>query len=228
MLLAIDTATSIVSIALHDHTRLLAESTWYSPNNHTIELAPSVQAMLVRARIGIDGLSALAVVTGPGSYSALRIGVSFAKAVAAARRLPLVGMSTLDVLALAQHAYPGDLIAVAGAGRTRVIAARYQWHDNRWSAPEAPQNWDWNALIDSIRTEGKRTWVTGEIDAEAVALIDAARAAGVNVYVAFSADRLRRAGFLAAAAVRMLRQSGEQARIEFDPARVAPTYINPV
>jgi len=169
MLLAIDTATAYMSLALHDDQRVIAESTWVSPNNHTVELAPAVHAMLVRAGIAIDALTALAVAIGPGSYSALRIGVSFAKAVAAARELPLIGMTTLDILSASQHRYPGELIPTAQAGRGRVIAARYTWNAviNRWTRAELMQNWEWAALIAAIEQRATPTWVTGEIDADA-------------------------------------------------------------
>jgi tRNA A37 threonylcarbamoyladenosine modification protein TsaB len=52
MLLALDTATRLISLALHDGQALLAESTWQSANTHTIELAPQVALLLRRA--GLD------------------------------------------------------------------------------------------------------------------------------------------------------------------------------
>ncbi len=226
MLLAIDTATAYMSLALHDDQRVIAESTWVSPNNHTVELAPAVHAMLVRAGIAIDALTALAVAIGPGSYSALRIGVSFAKAVAAARELPLIGMTTLDILSASQHRYPGELIPTAQAGRGRVIAARYTWNAviNRWTRAELMQNWEWAALIAAIEQRATPTWVTGEIDADAEHAIAAANA---PITLVDTGSRLRRAGYLASEALVQLRASAD-ARSQFLPAALVPIYIKSI
>ncbi|MBZ0302337.1 MAG: hypothetical protein K8J31_21495 [Anaerolineae bacterium] len=48
MILAIDTATRLMSLAVHDGYRLLAEETWHTPNNHTAELAPAIRSLLAR------------------------------------------------------------------------------------------------------------------------------------------------------------------------------------
>ncbi|MEO8397708.1 MAG: tRNA (adenosine(37)-N6)-threonylcarbamoyltransferase complex dimerization subunit type 1 TsaB, partial [Chloroflexota bacterium] len=96
-LLAIDTATQFISIALHDGQQMLAEQTWISENHHTVELAPAVRALLINAHLSPAELSGLAVSIGPGSYTGLRIGVALAKGIATAQRIPLVGISTLDI-----------------------------------------------------------------------------------------------------------------------------------
>ena len=54
MLLAIDTATRVMSLALHDGKNLLAEQTWHTPNRHTVELTPAVQNMLRAAEISAN------------------------------------------------------------------------------------------------------------------------------------------------------------------------------
>ena len=99
-LLAIDTATQFISLALHDGQQMLAEQTWFSENHHTVELAPAVRMLLESARLTAADLTALAVSIGPGSYTGLRIGVALAKGIAGARRLPLVGMSAAIVAEL--------------------------------------------------------------------------------------------------------------------------------
>ena len=76
MLLAIDTATRIMSLALHDGRNLLAEMTWHTANNHTAELAPAIQDILRRCDTTMTGLTAVGVSTGPGSFTGLRIGVA--------------------------------------------------------------------------------------------------------------------------------------------------------
>ncbi|HVA23880.1 MAG TPA: tRNA (adenosine(37)-N6)-threonylcarbamoyltransferase complex dimerization subunit type 1 TsaB [Chloroflexota bacterium] len=119
MLLALDTATHYASVALHDGERLLAEQTWLANHDHTRTLLPHVQALLADAHAGMDSLSALAVALGPGSFNGLRVGLSTAKGLAIALKLPLTGASTLELLA-AEY----DLAEVAmNASRGRV----YRW-----------------------------------------------------------------------------------------------------
>src|ERR1700730_15028046 len=124
MLLAIDTATRILSLALHDGEQVRAETTWATRNQHTTELMPAIRQLLDRSQVSVTVLTILAVSHGPGSFNGLRIGVRAAKGLAMALNLPLLAIPTLDVIAAAQ---PGpsasaddSLIAVVQAGRGRV------------------------------------------------------------------------------------------------------------
>jgi tRNA threonylcarbamoyladenosine biosynthesis protein TsaB len=219
MLLAVDTATQTLSLALHDGDQLHAEQTWYSPNAHTVELAPAIRSMLTRADVPIAALKALAVSTGPGSYTGLRIGVALAKAIASARGLPLVGVSSLDALATGQPHFQGGLIAVVLAGRGRVIAASYQWRKGRWKQRHEPQLMNWETLIASI--DGPAC-LTGEVDAAGRSAIRAAQATSAPIVLAPAAARLRRAGYLAEEAWARLNEAGDDA---FAPAGVVPVYV---
>ena len=69
----------------------------------------------------------MAVALGPGSYTGLRIGLGFAKGLALANQIPLIGVPTLDILAASVGELPGRLLLAAEAGRTRVCVAVYQW-----------------------------------------------------------------------------------------------------
>lgn len=218
-LLAIDTATQFISIALHDGQQVLAERTWRSENHHTVELAPAVRAMLTHAHLTPVDLAALAVATGPGSYTGLRIGVALAKGIAGAHRLPLVGVASFDILAAAQPRSIGALILVLPAGRGRVVAARCTWRKGAWKPRDEAQNIDWDTLLAGIDSAAT---ISGEISAEGQAKIEAAQAAGVPVALTPAAQRVRRAGFLAQEAWARLRD-GDPA--DFDPAVVVPVYV---
>ncbi|HEX2908079.1 MAG TPA: tRNA (adenosine(37)-N6)-threonylcarbamoyltransferase complex dimerization subunit type 1 TsaB [Phototrophicaceae bacterium] len=218
MLLAIDTATQIMSLALHDGRKLLAEQTWHTANNHTIELAPAIQAILKHCGVTFNDLNALAVSTGPGSYSGLRVGVSLAKGLAAAQQLPLVGVSTLDTLAAGQPYYQGCLLVVLQAGRGRIIVARYQWRKGRWGSRGEPQLMEWGTLFSSI--DGT-AYLTGEISDEGYTALEKAQAENVPITLVPSAYRLRRAGFLAEEAITRL-SSGKAG---FEAAKLVPIYI---
>ena len=219
MLLAIDTATHLSSLALFDGRSLVYEETWQSANNHTVELAPAIVKLFERVDLPMDGLSALAVCTGPGTFTGLRIGVALAKGLAAARSIPLVGLSTMEILALSQPPLQGGLVTIVQAGRGRIIAATHQWRKSRWTSRAEPQLMDWDTLVQSI--DGPAS-ITGEIDEEGHEALMAAQANGVPITIVPPAYRLRRAGFLAQEAwVRLLESGGEG----YAPETVVPLYV---
>lgn len=223
MLLAIDTATHVMSLALHDGKNLLSEQTWLTPNRHTIELTPAVQTMLRMCEVSVIDLTALAVCTGPGSYTGLRIGVAMAKGMAAVKSLPLIGMTSLDILAAGQPYYQSGagLIPVVQAGRGRIIINTYRWRKGKWASHAEPRLMDWETLLNSIDGPAQ---ITGEIDDPGMDAIKNAQAKDLPVTIAPPAYRLRRAGFLAEYAWEKLRDAGED-RSAFAPARLLPVYI---
>ena len=123
MLLAIDTSTRYAGIALADDRRVIDLQAWHSTVNHTSELMPAVAHLLGRRGLKPASLDAVAVALGPGGFSSLRVGVSAAKGMALAGRLPLLGVGTLDLEA---HPYSesGKLICpMLDAGRGEVASA---------------------------------------------------------------------------------------------------------
>jgi tRNA threonylcarbamoyl adenosine modification protein YeaZ len=97
VVLAIDTATRWGGVALLTPQGTGWEVRWHSPHNHSTELAPAVATLLERAGCSPGDLRGLAVTLGPGGFSALRVGLGFAKGLAAGWGIPLVGIGTLSV-----------------------------------------------------------------------------------------------------------------------------------
>ena len=124
MVLALDTSTRTVGLALYDGVQVLSEAVWTSNDYHTVELAPAIAETFQKTGLDAGALGALAVALGPGSFTGLRVGLALAKGLALARKLPLVGIPTLDILAAAQpllrRAEPVHLAAVLRAGRAPV------------------------------------------------------------------------------------------------------------
>ena len=149
MLLAIDTATEILSIALHDGDELAAECTLRAGRQHSALLAPLIERVMAQSGLSADDLEALAVSVGPGSYTGTRIGVALAKGMASPRDLPLVPVTTLETILAAQalHDDGTPLIATVAAGRNRVIWAEYRCESAAWVERRAPQISDWSALL---------------------------------------------------------------------------------
>ncbi|MBN1121617.1 MAG: tRNA (adenosine(37)-N6)-threonylcarbamoyltransferase complex dimerization subunit type 1 TsaB [Anaerolineae bacterium] len=221
MLLAIDTATRTISIAIHDGQSILAEETWRTANHHTVELTPALQHLFDRAGITPADLTALAVALGPGSYTGLRIGMSLAKglALAASPPLPIVGIPTLDIVAAAQPHLAERLCAITQAGRGRINAAFYDWHpESGWlsdRAGDAPFICTWDELLPRF---GQPTQVAGEIDAQGREKLSAVPG---RVLIANGSNCLRRAGFLAESALKKLESGAET-----NPALLVPIYLS--
>jgi len=99
LILSIETAISVCSVALHLEGKLVGSLELHQDNVHAQKLMPLVKALLVQSGVGTEGLDAIAISAGPGSYTGLRIGVSTAKGLAYAHDLPLIAVDTLDALA---------------------------------------------------------------------------------------------------------------------------------
>lgn len=132
LLLAIDTATRWAGVALYDGERVRAEASWRSHNNHSVELMPALTRMLEQQGVGPGRLAAVAVASGPGSFTGLRIGMSVAKGLAQAQGIPILGVPTLDILVASHSEQRRPVWAVIQAGRGRLCAAYYRRRGGRW------------------------------------------------------------------------------------------------
>jgi tRNA threonylcarbamoyladenosine biosynthesis protein TsaB len=190
------------------------EQTWEAPRRHTIELTARLAAAMEALDLGPERLSGVAVATGPGSFTGLRIGMAVAKGLVMAQRVPLVGIPTLDVLASAQGHDRRPLAAVLRAGRGRICVAIYRWRFGGWRAEGEAHLTTWSNLAEEI---SEPTLLCGEIDPAGADLM---AGLGERAVVLPPAWRLRRAGFLAELGWRLLREG----RVD-DPAALTPIYL---
>lgn len=100
LILSIETATNICSVALHDNGKLVSLAETNEDKSHSNLLLPFIDKCLTEAKKEKQDLSAIAVSEGPGSYTGLRIGLSSAKGLCYALDIPLIAINTLDALAL--------------------------------------------------------------------------------------------------------------------------------
>jgi tRNA threonylcarbamoyladenosine biosynthesis protein TsaB len=214
MLLALDTSTRTIGVALYDGLRVLGEMVWTSDGFHTVELAPAVADSLARAGLQMKDLQALAVATGPGSFTGLRIGMALGKGMALARRLPLMGVRTLDVLAAAQPVREIPMVALLQIGRGRLAASWYEASSGAWKPTGEIDVLTAQALAERIQ---KPTVVCGEMSTEERRILSRLRK---NVVMASPANSLRRPSFLAELAWQRW-QAGEVD----DPASLSPVYL---
>ncbi len=126
MLLALDTSTRSASLALTEGGALRAELTWVVGNNHSVELLRRLEWLLHEQQVELSQLRAVAAAIGPGSFTGVRVAVTVAKTLAFSLRIPLVGVSTLDLIAYGQAVAGLPVCALLDAGRGEVYAGRYQ------------------------------------------------------------------------------------------------------
>ncbi len=223
MLLAIDTATRWLGLALHDGQAIVAELGWQATQTQTVDLAPALVEVFGRAGITASDLTGIGVAIGPGSYTGLRVGLAMAKGLSLAHHVPLAGVPTLDIVAAGVGELPGLLVIVAEAGRSRVCAGRYRWQGRRgWRTNRPPDIITWEALLASLgagaETESaEAVTFAGEIDAAASRAI---RQAGRAFRALPAGSSVRRAGHLAQIAWEKVRRNRAD-----DPATLAPVYL---
>ncbi len=117
IVLAIDTCLFACSVAVVDGERVLARRVEPMSRGHQERLAPLVQEAMGEAGLGFDQLERIGVTVGPGSFTGLRVGLAFAKGLAAALAIPAVGVGSLEALAGPET---GNVVAVLDAKRGQV------------------------------------------------------------------------------------------------------------
>jgi len=151
MLLAVDTSTAQVGLALYDGSQVIGEYAWRSSQRHTVELAPAIFELLTRCGLTIDAVQALGVALGPGSFTSLRVGLSLVKGLVLSRHLPLIGVPTLDVLAAAQPLSRFPLAVAIQAGRGRLAVGWYRRSKNGWQAKRPARVATLEVLMDEVK-----------------------------------------------------------------------------
>ena len=121
-LLALDTAMAACSVAVCDGGRITAAEHRAMARGHAEALLPMVEAAMAAAGLAYDDLDAFAVTRGPGTFTGLRIGLAAARGLALAAARPLIGLTTLEVLAatVPEVARGGSIMAAIEARRGEV------------------------------------------------------------------------------------------------------------
>jgi tRNA threonylcarbamoyl adenosine modification protein YeaZ len=137
LLLALDTATPAVTVALRDGARVLACQTEVTGRRHGELLASMIGRVLAAGGAARTDLQAVAVGTGPGPYTGLRAGLVSAKVLASALGVPLVGVCSLDVIAreAAVAAAGSEFVVATDARRREIYWARYEPAGRRVAGP---------------------------------------------------------------------------------------------
>ena len=154
MLLAFDTATPLVSVALHDGERVVVEHSSEQPMKHGEHLAPLIARCMEEAGVVRQDLTAVAVGVGPGPFTGLRVGVVTARTLGFVLDIPVYGVCSLDAVALevvGSGAAHGSFLVATDARRKEIY---------------------WAVYDDGVRVDGP------EVDKPAAAAQDVVAAAG--------------------------------------------------
>lgn len=144
-ILLIETATDVCSVAVSEGNEILSSGHITEARSQASQLAPLIQDTVSRAGMQISGLAAVAVSSGPGSYTGLRVGASTAKGICFGAGIPLIGIETLTAIACgtlktgaAQEDPDGTvIIPMIDARRMEVYTALYDSSAQRISETEA-------------------------------------------------------------------------------------------
>ena len=127
-LLVIDTSGPVCGTAVMDGEKVLCEYTAQNRNTHSASLMPMVERSLESAGVTLKELDALAAVTGPGSFTGVRIGVATVKALAHGSGKPCIGVNALETLArgAAGESWPGLVCPIQDARAGQVYGAAFR------------------------------------------------------------------------------------------------------
>jgi tRNA threonylcarbamoyladenosine biosynthesis protein TsaB len=141
-LLALDTSTAAMSIAILEAGQLLQEAHIHADRTHSLHLMPMIKQLILDSGMKLADLSAIAIGVGPGSYTGVRIGVTAAKTLAWTLNVPIIGVSSLEAMALGavmseeqtedSKEQPQWIVPMMDARRTQAYTGLYCLQGNKW------------------------------------------------------------------------------------------------
>ena len=135
-LLVMDTSGPVCGVAVMDGETVLCEMTVRNRNTHSVNLMPMTEEALRYAGHTLDEMDAIAVVTGPGSFTGVRIGVATAKGLSHGSGKPCIGVNALEALMCGAGAFDGVVCPIQDARAGQVYGAAF--HDGVRLLPDAP------------------------------------------------------------------------------------------
>ena len=171
IVLGIDTATAMVSVAVVNGTAVLASSELRSDRRHAEDLTPMIDFVVKRAGLSFRELDAVAVDVGPGLFTGMRVGIASAQALAFALSIPLVGVDGLEALVSAVPAASAEqaevIVPTIDARRREVAWAMHSAEPSRVGAQElgrvaAPQVGGMDDLLAAVRERGQHCLFVGD------------------------------------------------------------------
>ncbi|GGX78932.1 tRNA (adenosine(37)-N6)-threonylcarbamoyltransferase complex dimerization subunit type 1 TsaB [Streptomyces hiroshimensis] len=194
LLLALDTATPAVTVALHDGDKVVAESRQVDARRHGELLLPAVDRVLGEAGCKLDAVTDIVVGVGPGPYTGLRVGIVTAATFAAALGVPVRGLCSLDGIAYAagQAGLEGEFVVATDARRKEVYWARYADARTRITEPAVDRPADLTEKLAGLTVVGAGAVLYADSFTDVRADMPEHQSAGALASLA--AERLRTGG----------------------------------
>ena len=219
-ILAIETSTDQLGVALVDEHRVLASYELLADRPHAVELPQAVNRVLQAGGCTLAQLEGIAVDIGPGSFTGLRIGVAFVKALVFRAKTPVIGVPSLDVLAANIPMAPHRVCPILDAKQRKVYAAIYQTHDG---VVRKESDYQLVTLDELLPILGKDSPVILLGDGVALYRQRLTQALGERALFAGPEVWLPRAATLGRLGLERLAQG-----LRDDPSRLVPMYLYPM
>lgn len=160
--LGIDTANTPLSVAIVKDGEIITEENTATKVNHSLRAMPAIEEAFKRANMTPDEIDGIAVSEGPGSYTGVRIGVTIAKTLAWTLQKPLIGVSSLQALAMNVRLYEGLICPLFDARRNHVYAGLYQIEQEQMNVKMDDQHLSIDALLARVKELNKPVLFVGK------------------------------------------------------------------
>ena len=194
LVLAIDTATKIGSVALYDDKiGVIGEINLYVKVNHSNVIMDAVDSLFKLSGLNIKDVDRIAVTIGPGSFTGIRIGTAIAKGLAYSLKKPIVGVNELDVLAHMGENREDIIVPLIDARKERVYFSKYRYIDNILLREEEYKDGELRDVLEDLK--GKKVTFIGDGATVNEKLINEILEKDYNIYS--KANSISRAGVAA-------------------------------
>lgn len=162
LILSIETSTPRSSVALAEQDRVVAGASLNRSQRHSEFVAPAIDFCLRQAGAQVGDVTGVTVGIGPGLFTGLRVGIAVARGFASARRLPIVGLSGLDVLAFRMRHARRLVCAAVDARRGEIFWAFYRCSPGGVQRATEPRSGTAQKLAAEIEGSGEECLVIGD------------------------------------------------------------------
>jgi tRNA threonylcarbamoyladenosine biosynthesis protein TsaB len=162
LILGIETATTQVGCAIGGHEGVLASTHSARGKRHAESLTPAIEFTCRQARVELSEIGVVAVDLGPGLFTGLRVGIATGKAIAQALRVPMIGVTSLDLLAFPARFCSRLIAAVLDARRGEVFSALYRHVPGGVQRISEPQVGSPDELASELVARGEEVLMVGD------------------------------------------------------------------
>lgn len=130
-ILAIDTSTNVLGVGIASNEKIIGEYITNIKRNHSTRVLPAIDFLLKDCGMDIKEINKIIVANGPGSYTGLRIGLTIGKTLAWTLNIPIVGVSSLKLMAAGARYFDGFISPVMDARRGNIFTGLYEYKEGK-------------------------------------------------------------------------------------------------